>query len=71
MNYEVLTAARAFISALQTADEATLDAAFQRLATEANESAFAERLEPKQGLCVAFKAEFARRAHVQAVRRSA
>lgn len=65
MNYELLAAARAFLAALNHADDVTLNAAFQRLATEANESDLATRLEPKQGLCSSFMAEFARRGELE------
>lgn len=66
MDRTVLAAARAFLAALRHADEATIDAAYQRLATEANDSDYAQSLEPKQGLCLAIQAEVRRRAHESA-----
>lgn len=65
MNYDLLTTARAFLSTLHRADDAMIDAAFQRLATEANDSDFAAALEPRQGVCAAIIAEVQRRAFVR------
>lgn len=61
--YALLDAARAFLRLLREADDATFDLAYQTLAAEANGSDYAERLEPRQGLCVAMQAEVARRTY--------
>ena len=62
MNYELLNAARVFVGQLRGASDSDINAAFQRLANEANDSDFAADLEPKQGVCLAMTAEIRRRA---------
>lgn len=64
MNYVLLDAARAFLRALKNADEATLNATYQCIANEANDSDLGQTLEARQGLCVAMQAEVARRSFV-------
>jgi hypothetical protein len=58
--YALLDAARTFLAILREADQAAIDLAYQRLATEANDSDFAADYEPKQGLCLAIQAELRR-----------
>lgn len=60
--YALADAARNFVRMLRQADESTRDAAFQYLASDANNSDYAEALEPLQNICGAFVAEGKRRA---------
>lgn len=62
-NYALIDAARSFLFVLRTANESTLDETFQRLATEANDSDYASKLEPKAALAEAIQRELARREH--------
>lgn len=58
----LLQAARIFLAELREADQKQFDHAYQAIANEANTSEYGQRLEPRQGLCVAMQAEMQRRA---------
>ena len=61
--YAIIDAARALVRMLSTADDATLEAAYQVIANDANGSTWAHTHEPMSGLCVAFQSELRKRAH--------
>jgi hypothetical protein len=60
--YAIIDAARTLARLLRTADEPTLDAAFQVICNDANNSDYAADYEPLQCICAAFTAEGKRRA---------
>jgi hypothetical protein len=60
--YDITSIVRQLIGLLRQADDETLNAAYQSIAREANESDFAADLEPLQNICGAFTAETKRRA---------
>jgi hypothetical protein len=61
---DIIDAARALRRMLRDADEDTLNAAYQVIANDANDSKWAYTHEPMSGLAVACQAEFRQRAHM-------
>jgi len=61
--YAIVTAARQFVKLMREADEPALNAAYQYIANDANNSQYATDLEPLQNICGAFTAETKRRGY--------
>lgn len=63
-NHELLLAVRVIQRLLRQLPEDELNATYQVIANEANVSQWSSTMEPLQGVCLAFQAEFQRRAHL-------